>query len=365
MRRVVAALIATAVLLFAPVSMAQTPQAPAPVVAPSPVKVGIYLNPPFIMQDGDTYSGMVVDLFEDLARRGNLVPTYEAFATVRELLAATAAGDVDVAIGNLTITRERMYAVDFTFPWHDAGLRIMVDGDNAIMAGNLLGELSDAGHLQAYFWLAFVIVLATILLTLFDRKFDKEFSPRWFDGMVESFYHVMSITTSGTTARKHMFGAYGRLLSAFWLVFGVAVLAYVTSSVSSVMTAAAVGNQVSSIDDLRDRTVGVLGGGASELYAQSNGLSSRPYPSLQAAEVGLRAGEVDAVIADGMALEYYVHHIADAGLEVIGPLFDPEKYGFATPLGSPLARSLSLDLLDAHEDGTTEALRSKYLGVDN
>lgn len=331
-----------------------------------PVTVGVYVNPPFIIKEGATYSGLAFELFEDMARRGNLAPSYVDYTTPKDLLAATAAGDVEVGIGNLTITRERAQAVDFTFPWHDGGLRIMTDGQaGGLSAREILGELGDAGHLRAFLWLGFFIIAATILLTIFDRRFDKDFPKKWMPGFIESFYHVMSITTSGRTARKNLFGHFGRLFSAFWLIFGVAVLAYVTSSVTSVMTAAAVTDEINDVGDLRDRTVGVLAGGASELYARSIGLSVRPYESLAAAEAGLRAEEIDAVVGDAMALEYHAHHVADAGMNVVGPLFDPEKYGFATPPGSPLAHSISLDLMGAHEDGTTETLRTKYLGVEH
>ena len=337
---------------------------PPPAAQPQPVEVGIYLNPPFMMKNGETYSGLAFDLFEDLARRGNLRPTFSDYETPQALLAAAAAGTVDIAVGNLTITRERMGDVDFTFPWHDGGLRILVDDKTDMGLGDIWGALGDAGHLRAFLWLGFFLVAATILLTLFDRRFDEEFPRTWFAGFVESFYHVMSITTSGSTSRKLMFGAFGKLFAAFWLVFGVVVLAYVTSAVTSVMTAAAVGSGINDVNDLGDRTIGVLSGGASELYARDEGLSVRAYPTLEGAEAALRDGQVDAVIADAMVLEYFVHHHADAGLEVVGPLFDPQKYGFATRPGSPLTRSLSLDLLSAHEDGTTERLRGQYLGIE-
>lgn len=356
------------VLIFGLTMGAQAQEGPPPTSgggAATPVNVGVYLNPPFVMRAGEGYSGLAFELFEDIARRGNLAPVYLTYDTPQQLLSATSAGQVDIAIGNLTITRARLAGVDFSFPWHDGGLRIMVDSKNDVDLSNLWSGLGDAGHLRAFLWLAAFILTATLLLTLFDRKFDKEFPNTWFEGGVESFYHVMSITTSGKTSRKVMFGPIGKLLAAFWLVFGVAVLAYVTSSVTSVMTAAAVGNDIKDMNDLQDRTVGVLSGGASELYARSRGLSVRPYTSLDAAQAGLGADEIDAVIADAMTLEYFVHRQAAAGLEVVGPLFDPEKYGFATGLGSPLARSISLDLLSSHEDGTTERLRREYLGVEH
>jgi ABC-type amino acid transport substrate-binding protein len=174
----------------------------------------------------------------------------------------------------------------------------------------------------------------------------------------------MSIAVTGRTSRKHMFGALGRVFSAFWLICGVAVLAYVTSSVTSVMTVAAVTDQIESIDDLKDKTVGVLDGGASEAYATSIGLAIRAYPNLDAGIAALRADDIDAMIGDDTVLEYQVHDVVSPGLKVVGPVFNPEKYGFATALGSPLTRAISLDLMSAHEDGTSKTLGDKYLGAE-
>src|SRR5690606_3374642 len=120
---------------------------------------------------------------------------------------ATESSEIDVAVTNLTITRARAEIISFTQPWYDAGLRIMVPdrgGTNGFW--DVIEGLRDAGHLRAYAWLLFVIVLATIGFTIFDRKFDPDFPKRWREGVAESFYHVMSIATSGRTSRKNLFG---------------------------------------------------------------------------------------------------------------------------------------------------------------
>jgi polar amino acid transport system substrate-binding protein len=331
---------------------------------PKVVTVGVYVNPPFVIKRGNDYEGLAFELWQDMARREHLVAHYVDYPTPKALLAATEAHEVDIAIGNLTITRDRSEKVDFTFPWHDGGLRIMTDGEVHSGISDLFSALGSAGYLRAYFWLCIVIVGATILLTLFDRRFDKDFPRKWLPGLAESFYHVMSIATTGRTSRKHMFGSFGRLFSAFWLICGVAVLAYVTSSVTSVMTVAAVTDQIETIDDLKDKTVGVLDGGASEAYATSIGLAIRAYPNLDAGIAALRADDIDAMIGDDTVLEYQVHDVASPGLKVVGPVFNPEKYGFATALGSPLTRAISLDLMSAHEDGTSKTLGDKYLGAE-
>jgi len=326
------------------------------------VTAGVYISPPFAMRDGPLYTGMAVELWQALALRADMATRFVEYPTLRELVDATASGKVDVAVTNLTINQSRAERVDFTQPWYDAGLRIMIASGQGAGFWDVMAGLRESGHLRAYLWLGLVIVLATIALTFFDRRFDKEFPRDWPSGLAESFYHVMSIATSGKTARKRMFGAFGRFFSAIWLVCGVAVLAYVTSSVTSVMTAAAITSRISSVADLPGKTVGVFSGSVAEAYAEEMGLLTRAYAGMDEAVAALRNGRIDAVMGDAPVLEYYAHTEGGSGLDVVGPIFHPDKYGFATPLDSPLSRQITLNLLGAHENGTVERLRTKYFG---
>ncbi len=251
-------------------------------------------------------------IWEDLATKLGRQFSYVEFETVRDLVQATAAANIDVAVTNLTINQARAERVDFTQPWFDGGDRIMVGTDRGSSFGSLIAGLSDAGFLEAYAWIASVIVVATVLLTLFDRRFDESFPKRWGDGIAESFYTVMSVATSGRPpSRKNLFGWIGRIWQGVWLVCGVAVVAYVTSSVTSVMTTLSLTNQITSLDDLSSQPVGVMAGTVQEDFAQSERLRARSYPGIDSAVEALVNGDVAAIIHDAPVLEYYAHTHSD------------------------------------------------------
>ncbi len=333
---------------------------------PPAVRVGVYVSPPFVMENADGgYSGMAIELWEAIAGPLDLQFEYQALPTFKALVDATAANEVDVAVTNLTITRGRALQVDFTQPWFDAGLRIMVDESRRTSFAEVVEGLAESGHLRAYAWLAAVIVGATLLLTLFDRRFDKEFPRRWPEGLAESFYSVMSIATSGRSpARKNLFGWAGRIWQGLWLVCGVAVLAYVTSTVTSVMTTLAITSEINSVADLPGNEVGVLSGSLAEDFVRDEGLERRSYRSLEAMVRGLLRGEVDAIVGDAPVLEYYEHTHPQEDLRVVGAIFEPDKYGFAFTLDSPLERDVTLELLRAHETDVVQQLDEKYFGEE-
>jgi ABC-type amino acid transport substrate-binding protein len=330
------------------------------------INVGVYVSPPFVVAHNNNYDGMAIDLWEVVAGNLDLATRYVAFPTFRELVDATRTGEIDAAVTNLTITHDRAETISFTQPWYDAGLRILVPDEGSTGFWSVVSGLNDAGHLRAYGWLLAVIVAATIGFTLFDRKFDPNFPKRWREGIAESFHHVISIATAGKAgARKNLFGWIGRLWQAIWLVVGVGVIAYVTSSVTSVMTAVTIERGIHSLTDLPGKTVGVFTGSVAEDHVTELGIASRSYPDIDAAAGAMKAGNIDAIVGDAPILEHFAHNKPQENVAVVGSIFHPDKYGFAFPHDSDLTRPVTLQLLELIEDGTVEKLRSEYFGNAN
>ena len=346
---------------------ASAQQVKTPVQAPDsgPLTVGVYVHPPFVMKDDGNLHGMAIDLWEWVANQRGVESEYVELSNIGELVNATASGEIDVAVTNMTVTKERAERIDFTHPWFDAGQRIMVNEGDSGGFGDLVAGLQESGHLRAYAWIAIVIVVATLIVTLFDRRFDKDYPRRWRDGIAESFYTVMSVATSGKSpSRKNLFGWAGRIWQGLWLVCGIAVLAYLTSSVTSVMTTLSLTNQINSVADLPGRPVGVQPGSVSEDYARQAGLNIRPFEHIEEAVAALTDGRIDAIIGDAPVLEYYAHTNPDQPVSVVGPIFAPDKYAFGLSRRSELTRPFTVELIGAHESGLIENIRRRYFGDD-
>jgi len=326
------------------------------------VDVGIYVSPPFVMGKDGHYSGMAIDLWQVIAGQEGLATRYRLFHNLQELLTATEQGEVAVAVTNLTITQDRAQKLSFTQPWYDAGLRIMVQSASAGDFWDIVSGLRESGHLRIYAWLGSLVLVATVLMTLFDRRFDRDFPKRWRDGLAESFYHVMSIATSGKSTRKNLFNWVGRIWAGIWMACGIAVIAYLTSSVTSVMTAISLTREVNSLADLPGRTVGVFTGSVAEQYVLRLGIASIPYDGIEEAVAGMMNNEVDAIVGDAPVLEYHAYSNPKLPVSVVGNIFHPDKYGFAVGHDDPLARNLTLRILGLHESGKVQELRLKYFG---
>lgn len=326
------------------------------------VKVGVYVSEPFVNKQGETFNGMAIDLWNDIGARLGLLSRFIEYPNYSALVEAVSKNEVDAAVTNLTITEKRAEVVDFTHPWFDAGLRIMVHTQAGNGWEDLISDLEDAGHLATYAWIGIVILIATILLTIFDRKFDQNFPRRWMEGLAESFYHVVSLATSGKSTRKNLFGWAGRIWQAFWLIFGIALVAYVTSSVTSVMTVAHISNNINSLSDLQNKTVGVRTGSIAQQLLQARSISTVTFDHLPEAVAALTNDEISAIVADSPVLEYYTHRHAGEPVEIVGNIFSPDKYGFAFPRHSDLVKPASIAIISLQENEELTALKNKYFG---
>ena len=168
---------------------------------------------------------------------------------------------------------------------------------------------------------------------------------------------------SGSTTHRNLFGAAGRLLGAMWLAFGVAVVAYVTSSITSVMTASQMAHQISSFGDLHGKHVGVMAGSVGETFSRAAMLDLQAFDTMEQAVDALVQGRISAIVRDAPVLEWYDHAHPELPITVVGPVYNIEKYGFALPQNSPLTRPVSEAILRLQEKGGLDTLRTRYFGT--
>ncbi|HUO05097.1 MAG TPA: transporter substrate-binding domain-containing protein [Candidatus Binataceae bacterium] len=330
---------------------------------PEQIRVAVYVDPPFVMRTDGRYVGFAIELWEKIAAANGWKFAYTQVPTLTALIDAIADGHADVGVTDLFITSVRLKRIDYSQPYFDSGLQVMVDSNRQSDLGELIRGLSQAGHLRVFGITFAVIMLATIVLTIVDRKMDPEFPENWIPGLAQSFYHVMSTSTAGSSSHKRLIpGAVGYVISAVFLACGVLLIAYVTSSITSVMTINNIRGQVGGPEDLVGKRVATIVGSTAEAYCRSAGLNAESFADIDTAVRELLSRRVDAIVYDSPTLRYFDRQHPEMPVTEIGPIFEPRKYGFALAKDSPLRIPINQQLLELSEDGYSRSLNRKYFG---
>ncbi|MCH6267386.1 transporter substrate-binding domain-containing protein [Neobacillus citreus] len=94
-------------------------------------KVGVDTTyPPFEYKEGNDYKGIDIDLINAIAKNQGIKIELNPM-DFGGIIPAMQANQLDVAIAGMSITDERKKVVDFSTPYFDAGLTVVVKKDNS------------------------------------------------------------------------------------------------------------------------------------------------------------------------------------------------------------------------------------------
>jgi ABC-type amino acid transport substrate-binding protein len=329
-------------------------------VADKPLRVAIYPIAPFVLPQTATPEGFSVDLWKEVARRMGVEFTWTKVSSRAALLPAVQRGDADVAIAAVTMTSDRERIVDFSLPYFDSGLQIMVrtQNDSTFVAAFLSIPWLAIIELVSVA-IAIVFVLAN-LVWLIERKHDPHFQKPYFRALGEGLWVTMLIIATGEHGERDAANVWKRMLvPAMWLI-GVVLIAQLTATVTSSQTVARLQSSIHGPDDLPGKTIGTVPATPAADYLAKRGL---PFVNVNTADDGIRMlmhGDVQAIVYDAPTLQYWAAKRGNGVLSVVGPIFRPEKYGIAIGNGSALRKSINEALLAMYEDGTYEEIYAKW-----
>jgi len=70
-------------------------------------------------------------------------------------------------------------------------------------------------------------------------------------------------------------------------------------------------------------------------------------------------------VFDAPTLQYWEAKRGRGLVQVVGPVFRPEKYGIVVAEGSGLRKRINEALFELYEDGTYEQIRAKWFAREN
>jgi ABC-type amino acid transport substrate-binding protein len=88
--------------------------------------IGTKLSPPFVIKQADgSWSGISIELWKRIAVELGVNYTLREY-DLKGLLSAAETGEIDAAVGALTITAARERVMDFTHPFYRTGFSVAV-----------------------------------------------------------------------------------------------------------------------------------------------------------------------------------------------------------------------------------------------
>ncbi|XP_030649514.1 glutamate receptor, ionotropic, N-methyl D-aspartate 2Ca [Chanos chanos] len=291
----------------------------------------------------------------------------------------------DMAIGSLTINEERSEIIDFSVPFVETGISVMVARSN--------GTVSPSAFLEPYspaVWvMMFVMCLTVVAVTVFVFEY---FSPVGYNRSLvsakdpggptftigKSVWLLWGIVFNNSVPIENPKGTTSKIMVLVWAFFAVIFLASYTANLAAFMIQEQYIDTVSGLSDKKFQKpqeqyppfrFGTVPNGSTERNIRSN------YPEMHSHMVkynqkgvedalnSLKTGKLDAFIYDAAVLNYMAGK--DEGCKLVtigsGKVFATTGYGIALQKGSRWKRPIDLALLQFLADGDTQKLQTVWL----
>lgn len=327
-----------------------------------PLKIAVRVNAPFVLEKSGNYEGLAMTLWEEVATE--LDQPYELHPMpLDELLTGVEKGQYDVGVGALTITSQRESVIDFSQPFHNAGLAVAVPSNNTSTWWAVTKRFASLEFLKVILVLSGVLFIAGALVWFFERKENpEEFSEKPANGLGSGFWWAaVTMTTVGYGDKSpRSFG--GRAVSLIWMFTCVIIISSFTASIASSLTVSQFQSKVNSASDLPNVRVATLGDSATAAWLEQQNIGYEGFDNLHAALQKLEAGKLDAVIYDEPILRYSLRTNAFNSIRLLPERVLPQDYGFVLPQGSELREPINRTLLKTIQSPQWRSELQRYLG---
>jgi polar amino acid transport system substrate-binding protein len=359
MRRFPLLALAGLALCFGGTASAQQDTAPA---SPSrELVIATKQAPPFAIKDPNgSWTGISIDLWQRIAEKNGYQYRLVEEPTVDALIDGTAAGTYDAAVAALTISGPRAEIIDFSQPFYHTGLGIAVSLTGASRWMVIVNTIMSLGFLQAVGALIGLALLVGILIWVFERRRNEHFGGA--RGIGASIWYSAEAMTQASTGIRAPITLAGRTLAVLWMAVSIIAIAVFTAGVTSALTTRALQGLVANVDDLASVRVGAVADSSTIDYLTDQRIGYRGYPTPDAGLKALKSGEIDAFIYDKPLLAWIVLQDYASSMEVLDVVFDPQNYGIALPLGSPLRKDIDVPLLETVQSDWWKQTLFRYLG---
>ncbi len=326
-----------------------------------PLKVVTKHLEPLVIVEGDRLSGFSIDLWEAIAKRIGVEYEWVIVASVTEQIDLVEQQKADVAIAGISMTAERESRIDFSHPFLNAGLQILVPVRSEQTLANLAGAVLSPVLLQILGIALLVTLVMAHLIWLTERNSGGEIPRAYLPGVWEALWWAVNTLTTGEYGDKTKpSGVFKRLLAITWMVLSVIFVAQFTASITSDLTVQQLTQNISGPNDLPGKAIYTVKGSTAADYLSEVRVSFTSVDTIEAAYAALDSGQAQAIVYDLPVLAYYAAGKGRGRVELVGPIFKEETYGIVLQSGSPLREPINAVLLEMRQDGTYEALYDKW-----
>ncbi|XP_063079938.1 glutamate receptor ionotropic, NMDA 2B [Engraulis encrasicolus] len=290
-----------------------------------------------------------------------------------------------MAVGSLTINEERSEVIDFSVPFIETGISVMVSRSNGTVSPSAFLEPFSADVWVMMF--VMLLLVSAIAVFVFEYFSPVGYNRRLIDGreaggpsftIGKAIWLLWGLVFNNSVPVQNPRGTTSKIMVSVWAFFAVIFLASYTANLAAFMIQEEYVDQVSGLSDKKFQRpndfsppfrFGTVPNGSTERNIRNNYPEMHGYmvkfhqKNVDEALQSLKGGKLDAFIYDAAVLNYMAGR--DEGCKLVtigsGKVFASTGYGIAIQKDSGWKRHVDLAILQLFGDGDMEEFEALWL----
>lgn len=332
--------------------------------------VTVLVQPPFTIYDhtksgNDRFSGFLVDLFMEVSSNLQTNVTFSLFEGhgSNEALGLLTRKPVvvDMLLGPIMITKERVQLVDFTVPYISMPLNVITRTREA--QKQLFGFFHPF-HWQVWLLLLVMLCAYGIFMYVVESSANpQEFPPRGPKAWKESLWHTFMVSMQDRD--KQISSSAGKMATTVYTFVIMIMLSAYTANLAATMSSEHIPEVVKGAAALKTKVVATDCGGAVERFLTEQELAGRVLckTSQMSAAKAVQEREADAAIMNKLQAAFYASRACEIHV-VPGIQLDNKPFAFPVQKGwiGDYA-NFNRWLVELVMDGTVDRLVAKWFAA--
>ena len=330
------------------------------------LRIGVSGSPPFVIEKDGVLSGISVEIWKDVAERLEQPYKFVVQPNTNANVDAVAEGSVDLAIGPISITPNRLAnpKIDFTQPYYHGYEGLLVPQKPPGLITRLRPFIGWAALSSVGILISLLFIFGNLIWLAERRKNTEQFPRHYFHGVGNGmWFGLVTLTTVGYGDRAPLSRS-GRIIAGVWMVISLVAVSSITAGLASAFTLSLAEIAPSAIrekTDLRGKDIAVVEGTTSLRWGKLYEINAFLTKDLNEAIKILNQRKVEGIIFDEAPLRHYLKQNKNSKLKLASFPLAIQTYGFVLPMGSPLRNQLNIELIDMERNGITERIKTKLL----
>lgn len=314
------------------------------------LRVGVAGSEPFIVEGGQGYKGMSIDIWEKMAVKSGYDYDYRGFTSVGKALDQLELGEIDMVVGPVSITSARQEKFEFTQPYFSSSLGILSRDQGHTLWGMVKPFFSKTFFIALSIFMIILTVVGFLVWVVERRTCDGPFSRGPVKGLGNGIWLALVTMTTvgyGDLAPKTVLG---RIVLGGWMVIALlSATSLLAGLAGTIALSGETGVKIESAADISGKRIAVIKGSPGEEFVEKHDGRKIFAASLSDAVELLHRKKVNAVVFDRPQLRYYLEGKYHLEFRLSPLKYQPQGYGFAFKKDDPRAALLNIEMLRLQE----------------